>query len=169
MIVESIAMPLEFSKVPPGQWCFGNFDGQNAFAISAVDAGGWQAAFVFSGNDDQPDRIESLGEGKPKSFQEQLMGRLFAASEALNEIASTKRAMSIEGALFQLSLAYDCVQNLDMNEHSQQDEGEILHRVKCLLFSARCVMRVLAERDTAERYMPEDHDPLIVFDRAMRI
>jgi hypothetical protein len=117
------------------------------------------------------DRIDALGRGQGgcEPHQQQLMSRLFEASEALKDVASFKRASSIEGALFQISLAYDCLHDLEMNKFDEAEMQEMLHRAKCLLFSAGAVIRLESKSDTGKRYMPTDSDPLVIFDIAQGV
>lgn len=114
------------------------------------------------------DRVDGLrtDQGKHDPHQLYLMSRLFEASEALKDVASTKRAVSVEGALFQLSLVYDVLRDLEMNKQDQGSIEDLVFRAKCLLFSATDVIRRLSTQDTAKRYMPVDHDPMVIFDAA---
>ncbi len=114
------------------------------------------------------DRIDAIGreQGKSDPHQQQLMSRLFEASEALKDVASFRRAVSIEGALFQISLAYDCLNDLEKNKFDEEAINEMLHRAKCLLFSAGAVIRRQSKADSGRRYMPVDSDPLTIFDVA---
>jgi hypothetical protein len=116
-------------------------------------------------------RIDALGreQGGCEPHQQALMSRLFEASEALKDIASFTRASSIDGALFQISLAYDLLQDLELNKFDEAATQKMFHRGKSLLFSAGSVLRRHSKSDFGRRYMPDEGDPLYIFDLALGI
>jgi hypothetical protein len=118
------------------------------------------------------DRIDALSkESKAVENFRQLMVRLFEATQTMKHLASLTRAQSMAGALFQITLAYDCVLQLQQNK-LEEDQQEVLHdELGRLLYSAAGVIkRELPDKlaDTGKRYMPAEHDPLVLFERARR-
>ncbi|MDF3810071.1 MULTISPECIES: hypothetical protein [Rhodopseudomonas] len=117
------------------------------------------------------DRIEDVP--KPEDRRDDGRGAeqmlLFSAAETLKDMASYARARSLEGALFQIRLAADCIGDIKANEHTQDERDCLVDQAMRLLFSAIGPVRAIATgplADVASRYMPAAHDPLLCFDRA---
>ncbi len=113
------------------------------------------------------DRIDALGENGRKECME----RLFDATETLKSLASFTRTNSLEGALFQVRLAFDCLNQLRLNqldESQQENLYDTIDRLLCSVVSAIGSKLPSSKASIGKRYHRPEDDSLVLFERARR-